>query len=182
MSRRRLLMLAACTLAVAAVVHVAVVRLVPIAVASVFMSRVTAAHGVNHVVATALPTDKARSVVKPSPDLLYAACVYDISAGPVYVLIDPPAGYWSLSLFSRNTDNYFTLDGVDVSGGRAELVIGSTEAAAQAQRDFPNATFVAAPGARGVMLARVLVLDSAHVAAELAAQHSVRCEALTKRT
>jgi uncharacterized membrane protein len=178
---RRLAILVACTLAMGAVVHVAVVRLVPIAVATMFMSRVAAAHGVNHVVATALPTDTARTVVKPSPDLLYAACVYDISAGPVYVLIDPPAGYWSLSLFSRNTDNYFTVDGADVKGGRAELVIGATEAAAQAQRDFPDATFVAAPGASGVMLARVLVLDPAHMAAELAAQHSVRCEALTKR-
>jgi uncharacterized membrane protein len=177
---RRLVMLAA-TLAVAAVVHVAVVALVPIAVASVFMSRLAATYGVNNVVATALPTDKARNVVKPSPDLLYAACVYDISAGPVHVLIDAPAGYWSLSLFSRNTDNYFKLGGVDVKSGRAELVVGSANAAAQAQRDFPDAKFVAAPGASGVMLARVLVLDPAHMAAELAAQHSVRCEALNKR-
>lgn len=131
---------------------------------------------------TPLPTDKTRTVVRPSPDLLYAACVYDISAGPVRVMIQPPMGYWSLSLYARNTDNYFKLGGADVEHGRAELVIGPAAAAAQARRDFPDARFVAAPGTKGVMLARVLVRDRAHMAAELAAQRSVRCEALTKRT
>jgi hypothetical protein len=44
-------------------------------------------------------------IVRPSPDLVYSSCVFDVSKGPV--LIDVPAvpdRYWSVSIFDARTD------------------------------------------------------------------------------
>ena len=178
MRRRALIRLSIVTLLLAGILHVAIVKLIPIAITSTFMSRVVGQFGVNRILANPLPTDKARAVVKPSPDLLYATCIYDVSAGPVRVSITPPSTYWSLSLFERNSDNFFKLSAADVKGGSAELIVGQSADADRAKAAFPSSVFVAAPGSRGVMLARLLVLDPSHMVAERAAQQSVRCETI----
>ena len=170
------------TIALAAVLHVAIVELVPVAITGVFMARLGKQYGINRVLANPLPTDKARAVVKPSPDLLYAVCIYDVAAGPVHIALKPPPGYWSLSLFARNTDNFFKLSAADLRDANAEIVLGQPRDAQRAQTDFPAARFVATPGASGVMLARLLVLDPKHMETEVAAQKSVRCDAIGKRS
>jgi uncharacterized membrane protein len=176
----RWIKLALVTLALAAAFHVAIVEAVPFAITTIFMRRIGARLGTNRVLASPLPTDKSRAVVKPSPDLLYAACIYDVSSGPVRIAIRPPASYWSLSLFARNTDNFFKLSAKDAKDGRAEMILGQAKDAGRAKSEYPNARFVAAPGASGVMLARLLVLDPAHMEAEVAAQNSVQCVPATK--
>jgi uncharacterized membrane protein len=182
MSVRKWIKLAAVTLVLAVALHVLLVWSIPIAITSIFMSRVSKQAGANHVVASPLPTDKSRQVVKPSPDLLYALCIFDVSAGLVRVSIEPPATYWSLSLFDRNTDNFFTLNTSKMTGGKAELVLGTAASAADAKIKFPAASFVQTPHTSGVMLARILVLDQSSIAAALEAQHSVRCEPATDRS
>ena len=179
---RQFLKLFAITIGLAVVLHVALVQFIPTVITSVFMTRVTQQVGLNHIVAGPLPTDKSRSVVKPSPDLLYAVCIYDVSAGPVHITIAPPETYWSLSLFARNTDNYFKLSEADVNAGAAEIVVGRAQDAGTAKATFPAAKFVVSPSASGVMLARLLVLDQNNMAAALAAQKSVRCEAAANRS
>ena len=176
------LKLVAITLGLAVALHIALVQFIPTVITSVFMARVKQQVGANRVVAGPLPTDKSRGVVKPSPDLLYAVCIYDVGAGPVHMTIAPPETYWSLSLFARNTDNFFKLSAADVKAGAAEIVLGRAQDADAAKIKYPAATFVVAPGASGVMLARVLVLDQSNMAAALAAQKSVRCEASANRS
>ena len=175
------LKLGAITLALAVVLHVAAVWLVPFAIMRIFMARVTEQSGVNRVIAQRLPTDKSRSVVKPSPDLLYGLCVYDVGTGPVKVSIRPPATYWSLALFDTNTDNFFKLNANEITGGTAELILGIGTDRADAKLKFPSATFVATPHAKGVMLARILVLDQSNMGEAQAAQQSVQCAAIGNR-
>lgn len=59
-------------------------------------------------------TSASRWVVRPSPDLAYASCVYDLSNGPI--LVDVPAtpggGYVSVSVFAGNTDNVAVMDSI----------------------------------------------------------------------
>lgn len=168
------------TLVLAAAFHVAVVEMVPVGITTIFMRRASAQFGTNRVLANPLPTDTSRAVVKPSPDLLYAVCVYDVSTDPVRIAIQPSYGYWSLALFARNTDNFFKLSAADIKGGSADVFLGQAKDAARVEAEFPKARFVAAPGTSGVMLARILVLDQAHMEAELTAQKSVRCDPVPK--
>lgn len=53
-----------------------------------------------------------RWVVRPSPDLAYASCVYDLSNGPILVEVPatPGGGYVSVSVFAGNTDNVAVMD------------------------------------------------------------------------
>lgn len=44
-------------------------------------------------------------IVRPSPDLSYSTCVFDLSKGPVLVDVTPvPGRYWSVSIFDARTD------------------------------------------------------------------------------
>lgn len=168
------------TVVLAAALHVAFVWFTPRAIMAIFMSRLARQVGINHIATPPLPTDKSRAVVTPSPDLLYGTCVFDITEGPVRIVLRPPSSYWSLALFDTNTDNFFRLNAGDIAGDVAEIVLGSPRDLPALRRDFPSARFVDPPHATGVMLARFLVLDNANMTAAVAAQTSVRCEAVQK--
>jgi uncharacterized membrane protein len=57
-------------------------------------------------------TEKSRGVVRPSPDLAYSSCVYDLSGGPILVEAapSPGGGYASISVFDARTDNIAVFD------------------------------------------------------------------------
>lgn len=57
-------------------------------------------------------TRQSRNVVRPSPDLAYASCVYDLSGGPLLVTAapSPEGGYVSISVFDARTDNIAVFD------------------------------------------------------------------------
>ncbi len=51
-------------------------------------------------------TDRSRKVVRPSPNLIYSACGFDLSESPLRIkAIIPDDTYWSVSMFALNTDN-----------------------------------------------------------------------------
>jgi len=59
------------------------------------------------------PTSRSRGVVRPSPDMLYSICVYDLSAAGGAVRVsthDMPETYWSVSLFDVDTNNFYALN------------------------------------------------------------------------
>jgi uncharacterized membrane protein len=178
MTAKRWIGLGAVTLLLAAALHLMMVWLIPTAITLGFMRGLGKQAGYNNAVAPPLPTDKSRSVVAPSPDLLYAACVFDVDAGPVRVSLRPPKGYWSLSLFDRNSDNFFRTNGSEQKGDSVELILTLAPVDPELRARFPAAIYVQTPHATGVMLARILVLDQANMQAERDAQASVRCAAL----
>lgn len=57
-------------------------------------------------------TKDSRRVVRPSPDLAYSTCAYDLSDGPILVSAAPTPGngYVSISVFADNTDNIAVFD------------------------------------------------------------------------
>src|SRR5258708_3403758 len=48
-------------------------------------------------------TDASRAIVKPSPDLLYSTCAFDVSRRPLKIVTGAPADtYWSVALYADN--------------------------------------------------------------------------------
>src|SRR5436190_20112011 len=48
-------------------------------------------------------TAESRAIVKPSPDLLYSTCVFDVSKRPLKIVTGAPADtYWSVALYADN--------------------------------------------------------------------------------
>ena len=164
------------TLALAVAVHIGIVVAVPYGIMTIFLGRLTAQAGVNHIARPPLPDDTARGVVAPSPDLLYGACAYDLGSGPLRITMRPPAGYWSVALYDRNTDNFYHRNDSDTTGGDFNLILTAHTPSPSLSARFPTAQFVTTPHQTGLMLARLLVLDRAKADTALAAQASLRCD------
>jgi uncharacterized membrane protein len=130
-----------------------------------------AAGGANAMSFAPLATDRSRAIVRPSPDLAYASCPYDLADGPVRVEVPAvPAPYWSLSVFDSDTDVAFVRNNRD-TGNRAISVV----VARAGQTAPPGAEVVRVAGRRGIALVRVLVEDRARFAALDAARRGARC-------
>lgn len=93
--------------------HVGLVMAVPHAIMRVAMNRMSDdGAATNQFKFGSRTTKDSRGVVRPSPDLAYATCVFDLSKGPLLVSAapSPNQGYVSLSVFAANTDNIAALD------------------------------------------------------------------------
>lgn len=102
-----------------------------------------------------LPNAESRFVVRPSPDLAYSICVFDLAQGPVAIdAFVPPQRYWSLSVFDANTDNIFSVNDRAASG-RYALTLSKDGAGGS----------LAVPGGKGIALIRILVTDAEDLAA-----------------
>jgi uncharacterized membrane protein len=158
--------------------HLLVVWLIPRAITAVFLRRIAAQAGYNQIVLSPLPTDKSRDVVKPSSDLLYALCIYDISAGPVRISARPSPGYWSIALYARNSDNFFHLNDLQVKDGRVDLILSDAGRSAELRARYPDAILVQPASTVGLMLTRSLVLDPDDIKPAIDARSSTRCAPL----
>jgi len=137
--------------------------------------RIAKAGGYNAMFASPLATDKARAIVRPSPDLAYSSCPFDLSKGPVLVDVEPvPAPYWSLSVFDSRTDVAYVRNNIDAGNQPIRVAI------AQAGQPVPDGmTAVRVNGTSGIALLRILAPDRARFAAIDAARKKSSCKALS---
>jgi len=101
------------------------------------------------------PTSEFRSVVRPSPDQIYSACVYDLSDGPVRFSGSIPDTYWSLSVFAHNSDNFFVVNDGQIKGQTYDYVLikkGQT-----APQGVPPAQVIISPTKTGIALVRIFI-------------------------
>lgn len=101
---RRLALLAT-VLAVAGVTHLVVVLSVPRILTTLAANRISQKGALNNRwIYPPRATEASREIVRPSPDLAYAACVFDLRHGPVRITVTPGETYTSLTLYAPNTD------------------------------------------------------------------------------
>jgi len=167
------------TLLVAAVLHVAFMFVYPQVLMAAAMNRLSD-HGQRENVWTHAPrmTEAARLIVRPSPDLAYSSCVYDLTNGPVRIAVQPWGDYMSLSLFAANTDNYYTLNDRRMPPSGAVVILRK---AGQVLTDAQTAAafeVVESPSTRGVALIRRLAPSPEQFAQADAARGLEACEAL----
>jgi len=120
-------------------------------------------------------TPRTQTVVRPSPDLAYSLCIFDVSEGPVLVSGVPWSDYASLSVYDARTNNVGTLSLTAGEPGPRAVAIalkGSPEGDAGGAR-----LLVDRP--RGVALVRRLApTPEAYAAAAAVAEGDV-CRPLT---
>ncbi|MEA3066311.1 MAG: hypothetical protein QOJ27_2772 [Sphingomonadales bacterium] len=127
----------------------------PRVVMDIAVRRLAGAGGLNHMLHAPLRGPGRDTVVRPSPDLAYSSCPFDLSNGPLLIEIPPvPAPYWSLSVFDRRTDVVFVRNNRDSKNGPIRIVL-----ARPGQKVPPGAESVRLAGNRGVALLRILVTD-----------------------
>ncbi len=122
-------------------------------------------------------TAETQSVVRPSPDLAYSACRFDLSSAPngVRVAMGQFSGYSSLSFFDAQTNNFRTIRG-NVEAQETVLLrpAGGTPYAPVTEAEDVTHS----PSQKGIILIRRLApTEEEYVAAAKAAQGD-ECRAL----
>jgi len=165
---------AAVTILVAAVVHFGTLYAVP---RIVMMRALTKLGRPNVMHFGKRPDATTRMIVRPSPDLLYATCPYDLSKGALRVIAPVThANYWSVSAFDAATNNYFVRNDQKIAGDAIEILMLQH---GQPWPPFDNALeriILFSPSTRGLILIRAVVDDDKHVAALQTMLHRTRCE------
>jgi uncharacterized membrane protein len=105
---------------------------------------------VNQFIFAPRTSEASRQIVRPSPDLLYSTCVYDLSKGPLKVHEAAAPDYASLSVFQANSDNIFVLNDRQSPGG-IDIVL-----AKRGQATPAGAHVVISPSTKGIILDRRL--------------------------
>ncbi|MBP6012382.1 MAG: DUF1254 domain-containing protein [Alphaproteobacteria bacterium] len=164
------------TLVLAAAVHWSVVAYAP----TLIMWRAMAVAGgkdSNTVRHGDRATAAARAIVKPSPDLLYSTCVFDVSRKPLRVTTAAPQGtYWSVAFYAANTDNFFVLNDKQANSQPAKIVLIGQGQTIPPQ---PEGTIVvSAPTTRGIVLFRTLINDDVREPELDRERRAAKCESM----
>ena len=162
------------TLAIAAVVHVALVIATPHLIMWRTMTAIArSSHGYNTIAHARRPTAASHAIVRPSPDLLYSTCVFDLNAAGGALRVHAsgmPRTYWSVSAFDDDTNNFFVENDRQAKGA-VDFII-------TAPGHFVDTTLpvVTAPSVRGLVLFRTLISDEARLAEIDGARRGAACE------
>lgn len=113
------------------------------------------ATGVNRFTFAPLATAASRAIVRPSPDLAYSVCPFDLAKAPILIDVPPlPSAYWSLSVFDAETNVAFVRNNTESAGQAIHVAV------ARASEPVPaNYTRVTVGAAKGIALVRILVRD-----------------------
>jgi len=113
-------------------------------------------------------------VVRPSPDLLYSTCPYDLAAGPLEITAVPvPGRYSSISVFDARTDVAFVRNDEQMAGKPMRVVL-----ALEGQQVPAGVETVRVRYAAGIVLQRVLLADPSEAAAVDPIRRKAQCRTL----
>ncbi len=152
--------------------HVGLVLFVPHFLMSVAAGRVSQdGAAINRFVFGPRTTQNSRGVVRPSPDLAYSTCAFDLSGGPLLIEAapSPNAGYVSISVFAANTDNIAVFDTAQFPQGIRFVLARKGQATPAGER------VVISPSDKGIVLDRRLAPNAALFAAADQARRADKC-------
>ena len=170
---KRPVKLALLFLAAAAFGHVGLVLATPHVLMNVAMKRVSQdGKLVNQFIFGPRTTQNSRNIVRPSPDLAYSTCVYDLKDGPLLIEAAPSPnnGYVSLSVFAANTDNIAVFDTAQSPQGIRFVL------AREGQKTPAGEKVVISTSDRGMILDRRLAPNAELFAAADQARRGDKCQ------
>ncbi len=135
--------------------------------------------GYNQLAVGSRPDEASRDVVRPSPDLLYALCVYNLEQGPVKVKASVPERYWSMQFYQMNTDNFAGITNQREQRFRVGTEVEVTLIGPDASKAEYTGQVIQSPTTRGIMLLRASGIGDDSQA--WAALESSQCSAQSKR-
>ncbi|HVZ70670.1 MAG TPA: DUF1254 domain-containing protein [Rhizomicrobium sp.] len=172
---RRLALWIVAALAVAAVVHYVTLIQTPGFIMKRVMMKMGEANTIHH---QGRVTANSRSVVRPSPDLLYSVCPFDLTNGALHVTAPvPPGTYWSVSIFDDKTNNFFVKNDKQAKG-KVDLLLTTPYVDVKRPQ---GAAEVVAPTPKGVVLFRTLINDEKNFAAIDAVRRKANCTFIRSR-
>lgn len=159
---------------VAMIVYWTAIAAIPGTIMQLALGRLEQNAGINTMGHAPLSTADRRIIVRPSPDLAYSTCLFDVSDGPVEISVDPiDAPYWSLSVYDEQTNAVFVRN--DREAGERPVRIVLMRAGQTAPDGLET---VRVSSNRGLALVRTLVPERDAFEAIDADRRSARCAPL----
>lgn len=160
--------------AVAMLVYWGAVAMTPRALMHLVMGRLEQNAPVNAMGHAPLSTAERRVIVRPSPDLAYSTCLFDLTDGPLEIVVEPIGSpYWSLSVFDAATNVAFVRNDREANGRPVRIAL------AREGQAVPDAIeTVRVSSNRGLALLRILVPERASFDAIDLDRRSARCAPL----
>jgi uncharacterized membrane protein len=112
----------------------------------------------NSFVLGALPKSGRDRIVMTSPDMIYMLGLYDVREQPVVIHCAAPGPdtYWCISLYRRNTDNFYVRNDRASPEREFDLVLTGPRGS---YRRLGNEEVVEAPSSRGIVVIRAVIAD-----------------------
>ncbi|MGA3003824.1 MAG: DUF1254 domain-containing protein [Acetobacteraceae bacterium] len=174
MTRREWTVCLAAALAVASLVFTGTIRVLPRLIEARALARFGAPNTMHFA---ERPDASTRRVVRPSPDLLYAVCPFDLANGPLRLTANVPhSTYWSVSAFDAVTNNFFVRDDRQIAGDSIEIIAIRRGMALPPLGNTPDRVVLFAPTERGLFLIRLLINDETQLTALDAIRRQASCE------
>jgi uncharacterized membrane protein len=161
------------TLAFGIMVNILTVMAIPVVIMDHLLNRAFKDYAWNAMVYSPVVTENSRTVVRPSPDLLYSVCKYDISEHPLRVTVPVPPTYVSVACYDTNTDNYFHINDREVKNNQIELVLVKK---GSSYPDAGSAVVVESPTAKGLVLIRMFITSEDKLDDLIRMQKQAHCE------
>jgi uncharacterized membrane protein len=135
------------------------------------------ATGANESVNTVLlRTDTAnsdtRGLKRPSSDIMYSICTYDVKYKPLIITSSIPDSYWSISFYSNNTDNFVTLNDHDIENNYLKIYLAGVNSE---PKKVSNGTVVVSPTDTGYALVRMFVVNGENLQNLKDIQETLNC-------
>ncbi len=139
------------TALLAAAMHLGIVLAIP----QVVGYRLRSMAPRNTILHTPKPTVDYNPIRRASPDLIYSACPYDLSAGPLRVTAPVSGTYMSVSCFASNTDNFYAKNDRHVETSFDFVLVGP----GTQRREVLGTDIVRSPTTTGGIIIRYFVGD-----------------------
>jgi uncharacterized membrane protein len=166
----------AAALAIALAVHAASVLVLPRAIMWRTLAVLSRDAGTNTMSHAQRANADSRLIVRPSPDLLYSTCPFDLAKAHGALRVHAqgmPATYWSVSAFDAATGNFFVRNDRAARGGAVDFLI----IAPGTFVDGTRLPVIVSPSERGIVLFRTLINDETRLAEIDARRRNAACEA-----
>jgi uncharacterized membrane protein len=170
---KKIVKIMASTIVLSCMFHLVLVYKFPSIILGIAHRKISSrAGGINTVVHNPPTTAANNPVVNSSPDILYSACAFDLSKGPLRFRARVPDSYWSISGFDAETNNFFSINNEQVRSRDFNMILaGPGEITKYAGKD----RVVTSPTVRGVILFRTLVRDAGTIDALIRIQKQAVC-------
>ncbi len=161
---RRAAYLVAVMLVVAGIVHISIVLLIPSYASRDAWSKLSEGAGQWSFNVIARPDQTKSAIPELDSALGVAACLFDLSEGPVRVEAEGDLPFWSVAVFDRRGQNIYSFnDRTAIERRLLMAVVSPTQRALLRKNpieEFEQAVIIEADAPRGFILLRALQNDS----------------------
>lgn len=167
-------------LVLAGLIHVAAVLALPVLAPKNAWARLLPLGPPNTMIL--LPAARPGNEVMPmmAPDMRYAICRFDLSAGPVRLRAGVPNDLWMIALYTPESDNFYTVQGADMRRAQIDLIIAKeeqdvAEAGVDAPEEADEVVVVKSPVEQGIAVIRAPLSGESRAAGVEAALRESFC-------